>query len=326
MASVQFEDSVVQVPSGSSVLEALISEGHDIPNSCRAGSCQSCMLQATDGSIPAASQRGLKSTYVEQGMFLACCCHPEGDLTIQRRGDVAAVAGTVVEKSMLTDSVLRLRIKAALDYRAGQYVNLIRPEDGLTRAYSIASVADKDDYLEFHIRVYPDGQFSRWAKDTLALGDALNVQGPFGDCFYTPMDQDDSVILAGTGTGLAPLYGIVYDALRQGHMGSMHLFAGAKTTSDLYLVDELIALSHKYPTFSFTPVVMVDGGVMPEGVQVGDINAVIKAQYPKTTGMRAYFCGSETRVKNLRKQTFLGGASMQSIFCDLFTPAYQSDT
>ena len=324
MASVQFEDSIVQVPSGSSVLEALLEEGHDIPNSCRAGSCQSCMLQATDGDIPAAAQRGLKSTYVEQGMFLACCCHPEGDLKVQKRGDASAVTGTVVEKSMLNRSVLRLRIETELSYKAGQYVNLIR-EDGLSRAYSIASIP-AEGFLEFHLRVYPDGQFSRWAQDTLEVGQTLDVQGAFGDCFYTPMEQGDALLLGGTGTGLAPLYGIVRDALKQGHLGEIHLFAGAKTVDELYLVDELVELANTYPTLSFTPVVMVDGGALPEGTQVGDINAVIKEAYPNTSGMRAYFCGSESRVKSLRKQTFLGGASMQAIFCDLFTPAYQSDT
>ncbi len=322
MATVQFEDSAVDVASGSNLLEALLYAGHEIPNACRAGACQSCLMQVLDGELPAAAQQGLKATQKAQGYFLACCCEPQTDLKVQRNPASQSAMAVVVDKQLLPGRVLRLRLSTELDYRPGQFVNLVR-EDGLSRAYSLASVPELERELEVQIRIYDDGQFSQWALQTLAIGDALKVQGAFGDCFYTPENMQQPLLLAATGTGLSPLYGIARDALRLGHDGPIHLFAGARVAEDLYLDKELKALNSVYKNFTYTPVVL-EASEPVEDVLVGDINQVLKAQYPDTKGMRAYFCGSPERVQKLRKQTFLAGASMQDIHCDLFTPSSQA--
>lgn len=322
MATVQFEDSMVSVASGSNLLEALLHAGHDIPNACRAGACQSCMMQVLDGELPAAAQQGLKATQKAQGYFLACCCEPQTHLKVQRNPASQSVSAVVVDKQLLPGRVLRLRLSAELEYRPGQFVNLVR-EDGLSRAYSLASVPELEAELEVQIRIYEDGQFSQWALQDLAVGDTLKVQGAFGDCFYTDENMQQPLLLAGTGTGLSPLYGIVRDALRLGHDGPIHLFAGARVAEDLYLDKELKALASAYSNFTYTPVVL-EAEIQPDGIEVGDINQILKAHYPDTKGMRAYFCGSPERVQKLRKQTFLAGASMQDIHCDQFTPSSQA--
>ncbi len=321
MVSVRFEEADVTVKEGATLLEALLDAGHDIPNSCRAGACQSCMLQATEGTPPAAAQNGLKDTQKQQGYFLACRCEPEAPITVQRGAEAKTVPAVLVSKQLLTPGVLQLRLNAELDYLPGQYVNLMR-HDGLCRSYSIASVPGVDDYVELQLRIFPDGQFSQWALNDFVVGESIEMQGPFGDCFYTESDLTQPVLMAATGTGLAPLYGIVRDALQRGHTGDIQLMAGAKNAEGLYLVDELNALAERYANLTYTPVVLEDGD-LPAGCAVGDLNAVVKDKVADTKGYRAYFCGSEERVKKLRKQTFLAGANMQDIFCDLFTPSSQ---
>lgn len=321
MVSVRFEEADVAVSEGTTLLEALLDAGHDIPNSCRAGACQSCMLQATEGTPPAEAQKGLKETQKQQGYFLACRCEPETAITVQRGAASKTVPAVLVGKRLLTPSVLQLRFNADLDYLPGQYVNLLR-HDGLCRSDSIASVPGVDDYVELQLRIFPDGQFSQWALNDFVVGESIEMQGPFGDCFYTESDLSQPMLMAGTGTGLAPLYGIVRDALKRGHSGNIQLFAGAKNAEGLYLVDELKALAETYPNLTYTPVTLEQGD-LPVGCEVGDLNAVVKGKVADTKGYRAYFCGSEERVKKLRKQTFLAGANMQDIFCDLFTPSSQ---
>lgn len=321
MVSVRFEEADVAVSEGTTLLEALLDAGHDIPNSCRAGACQSCMLQATEGTPPAEAQKGLKDTQKQQGYFLACRCEPETAITVQRGAVSKTVSAVLVSKRLLTPSVLQLRFNTELDYLPGQYVNLLR-HDGLCRSYSIASVPGVDDYVELQLRIFPDGQFSQWALNDFMVGESIEMQGPIGDCFYTESDLSQPMLMAGTGTGLAPLYGIVRDALKRGHSGSIQLFAGAKNAEGLYLVDELKALAETYPNLTYTPVTLEQGD-LPVGCEVGDLNAVVKGKVADTKGYRAYFCGSEERVKKLRKQTFLAGANMQDIFCDLFTPSSQ---
>ncbi|WP_415889352.1 2Fe-2S iron-sulfur cluster-binding protein [Neptuniibacter sp. SY11_33] len=320
MVSVRFEEADITVKEGSNLLEALLDAGHDIPNSCRAGACQCCMLQATEGTPPTEAQKGLKETQKQQGYFLACRCQPNSEMSVQLNEQVSSTEGILISKQQLTDSVLQLKLKADIEYLAGQYINLVR-HDGLSRSYSIASVKSIDDHIELQLRIFADGQFSQWALNDFVLGENIELQGPFGDCFYTKTDSNQPIIMAGTGTGLAPLYGIVRDALKQGHTGPISLFAGAKNSAGLYLVEEIKALSEHYENLTYYPVVLEETGSEPDGCEIGDINAVVKNMIPNTKGYRAYFCGSEDRVKTLRKQTFLAGANMQDIYCDLFTPS-----
>lgn len=322
MVSIWFEEGEVAVDAGSTLLEALLDAGHDIPNGCRAGACQSCMLQVSEGDAPVEAQQGLKDTLKAQGYFLACKCTPEKGLKVKRGQAAETHTAILLSKDMLTPNVLRLRLQLDLDYRSGQYVNLIR-HDGLTRAYSLASVPEIDGFIELHLRVYENGQFSRWAQEEFMPGESIEVQGPFGDCFYTAGKIDQPLLLAATGTGLAPLYGILRDALNQGHIGDIHLYAGAYTREGLYLVDELRMLQKRFDTLKYTPVVVESSTTSDPSLVQGDLNAVVSAQHPDSKGYRAYFCGSEERVKKLRKQTFLSGANMQDIFCDLFTPSSQ---
>ena len=80
---------------------------------------------------------------------------------------------------------------------------------------------------------------SGWFHDDAHIGERVSVLGPSGDCFYVPGKEEQPLLLVGTGTGLAPLYGILRDALRHGHRGPIHLFHGALHKGGLYLVEEL---------------------------------------------------------------------------------------
>ena len=65
---------------------------------------------------------------------------------------------------------------------------------------------------------------------------------PKGNCFYIPDNPEQNLLLIGTGCGLAPLYGIIRDALAQGHRGAIKLYHGSKTVESLYMSKELKVL------------------------------------------------------------------------------------
>src|SRR5688572_8656788 len=161
MASVIYAGASHAAAPGEAVLDTLLRHGVPIANSCRAGACQSCLLRATAGAIPAIAQRGLKATLVEQGYFLSCVCVPEGDLRIEASAGLD-VDAAIASLERLTPTVLRarLRLPEPLAYRAGQYITLRRP-DGLSRSYSLASLPTEDT-LELHVRLAPEGQMSGW--------------------------------------------------------------------------------------------------------------------------------------------------------------------
>lgn len=323
MPTLTFEGQAYSLAQGQSVLEALEAAGCEIPHSCRAGACQACLMQTNPNDLPPGAQSGLKDTLVAQGYFLACQCRPQQDLTVRRVAEAAQrVTATVVAHQRLSEQVLRLRLQPAqsLDYHAGQYLMLWR-DALLGRSYSLASVPGLDgELLELHIRRVPGGAMSNWLFDSLQLGVQLSFQGPTGNCFYLAGQTDQPLLLMGTGTGLAPLYGIARDALAAGHQGEIHLYHGSTAADGLYLNSELLALTERYRQFHYHPVVREADGA-DALTRVGELDALALADHGKLANWRVYLCGPEALVQQLRKKCFLAGASMRAIHADAFVMA-----
>jgi len=318
MARLQYSGGVYETSPGESVLEALLRNGVEVSNSCRAGSCQSCLLRAAEGAVPEAAQKGLKSTLVEQGYFLSCVCRPEADLVLEPAGglDVPAV---IAGLERLTPTVLRVRLRpeAPFSYRPGQYVTL-RRDDGLARSYSLASLP-ADGAIELHVRRAPSGRMSGWLFEDARENQPVTLRGPAGDCFYTAGNPEQPLLLAGTGTGLAPLLGICRDALRQGHRGLIRLYHGALNPAGLYLREELTALAAGNPNLEYKPVTL-EGGE-PEGIATGALDQIILRDQPKLSGWRGFVCGDPSIVGLLQKKLFLAGIGSREIFADAFVEA-----
>lgn len=301
---------------GEAVLDTLLRHNVPVSNSCRAGACQSCMLRASAGTISPQAQRGLKATLVEQGYFLSCSMVPEDDLLIEPATGIEMRA-SIASLERLTPTVLRarLRLPEPLAYRAGQYVTL-RRDDGLSRSYSLASLPNEDT-LELHVRLAPHGRMSGWLFNEARAGDALTLRGPAGDCFYTAGKADQPLLLAGTGTGLAPLAGILRDALRNGHAGPIHLYHGSRTREGLYLQAEIEALTLINANLHYRTIVPEDDDVSTAAALVG----AIAGDHPSLAGWRGFICGNPPAVSALKKKLFLSGMSSREIFSDAFLEA-----
>jgi CDP-4-dehydro-6-deoxyglucose reductase, E3 len=316
MPTVTYAGASYPAAPGEAVLDTLLRQGLPIANSCRAGACQSCLLRAVNGPVPAIAQRGLKATLVEQGYFLSCVCVPASDLRIEPAGGLE-IEASIASLERLTSTVLRarLRLPAPLVYRAGQYVTL-RRRDGLSRSYSLASLPDEDT-LELHVRLAPHGRMSGWLFNEAQAGHMVTVRGPAGDCFYTNGSLEQPLLMIGTGTGLAPLAGICRDALRQGHVGPIHLYHGARSAEGLYLQAELHALGQAYANFHYDTVVPD-----AEGVSTADAIAKLLAErHSVLKGWRGFICGNPPAVSMLKKKMFMAGMPAREIFADAFLEA-----
>ncbi len=312
MPTVRYGDIASELRDQESALDALLRSGASVSYSCKAGSCGSCMLRAIEGDVPAQAQVGLKDSWKARGYFLACVCHPEGDLTVTGVDTDAQVPAHVTAMEPLSADVVRVRVRcdAPFEFRAGQYVTLVR-EDGLARSYSVASLPAEAN-LELHIRLLPNGCMSEWLRSEARVGDAVRILGPSGDCFYVPGHPEQPLLLVGTGTGLAPLYGILRDALQQGHTGPIHLFHGALRAEGLYLREELAQLAEAQANFEYVPS-LFDAD--------GPIDQVILRRFPKLSGHRAFLCGDPAIVQSLKKKLFLQGMELRDIHADAFLPA-----
>jgi NAD(P)H-flavin reductase/ferredoxin len=318
MFKLTIEDKTVSCQSDETVLEALLREEVNISYACKKGTCHSCLVRSPDTVPPAAAQVGLKNTLKKQNHFLACMCHPEQDMRIKLPDQSDFYTeGTVVVNEMLNRNTLLLIItfKDAFEFNAGQFVNLQRT-DGLTRSYSIANIPQASNTLEFHIRRLPGGRFSEWLHDDIKVGDTIAVSEARGHCFYLPERNEQGILLVGTGTGLAPLAGILTDALAHGHTGPIYLFHGSREAEDLYRIDEMRQLSEQHPNFHYFP--CISSSHVPEGFSHGRAHDVALATLADLKDWRVFLCGHPDMVNQMKIMTFLKGASSADIYADAF--------
>jgi NAD(P)H-flavin reductase len=320
MPKLRIAENTVDFACGETVLDALEGAGIHVPNSCRTGVCQSCLMQACSGDVPEEAQSGISSAKRELGYFLACVCRPTSDLEVAHLGESEAITATFTAIRRCPGDVLEVRLRTAtpLDYRGGQFVTLLR-EDGLARPYSLASVRGADE-LELHVRHYPGGAMSGWLA-TAPVGATIEVRGPLGECFYVADDLDRPLLLVGTGTGLAPLYGILREALGAGHRGPITLLHGARRASDLYHREELARLAAEHENLEVIASALSVEDADDVLATPIDTLAIKHANKLASTSARIYLCGAPELVNGLRRRLFIAGIPLRSILADAFLPA-----
>jgi ferredoxin-NADP reductase/ferredoxin len=304
-----------------SVLDCLTAQGAAIPSSCRSGVCQTCLMQVTEGRVPEKAQAGIKPTLAAQGYFLACSCYPEDDIavTLPEKG-MGKITATVSHIELLNADILGIKIKptGSFEYKAGQFINLYKDE-ATARSYSLASVPSLDDELYLNVRKVPGGLVSKWVFENLKAGDSITISEAAGDCFYIPGNAEQNILLIGTGSGLAPLYGIIRDALLNGHTGQIKLYHGSYNTTGLYLVTELRKLAQLHANFSYIPCLSEQAA--SDGYAQGMVLDVALRDNPNLSGWRVFLCGNPDMVNAAKREAYLSGAAINDIYADPFLTA-----
>jgi NAD(P)H-flavin reductase/ferredoxin len=304
--------------AGETVLECLLRHGVNVPYSCRSGVCHSCMMRSVTGTPAIESQKGLKSSLVSQNYFLPCLCHADRDMEITLP-DMAGLrfSTEVVSIDSVSSGIKRLRLRRphGFNYHAGQFLTLYNP-DNIGRSYSLASIPVLDPFLELHVRLVPNGVVSSWVNKSLKVGEQVSISEAIGTCFYEANQPQQSMILIGTGSGLAPLYGIVRDALHHGHQGTIKLYHGSSSMEGIYLRQELVQLSQNHRNFQYIP--CVSRSVDDSNVLQGRASVIAMEQNPDLSGWRAYICGEPDMVNDTSRAVFLAGVSLKEIYSDPF--------
>lgn len=316
---VSFAGRDYDLQPGESVLEGLARHGVRLPSACQAGVCHACLVRAVRGDPGPESVRGLKPTWRARGYFLACVARPRRDLTVAAAGADTLTPAAVRSTRWLGPGVLGVRVvpRRPLSFRPGQHVTLRRPDD-VVRAYSIANLPAeaRRDGLEFHVRVHDRGTMSCWLART-APGAPVWLGEPAGECFYLPGDPDGPLLLAGTGTGIAPLLAVARDALAHGHRGPVVVAHGAARPSGLYLGGDgpPRCLRDASATLRWRSC------ALSRGDDIADAVTEELAALGDPAGCRAYLCGGRRSVARMRKALFLAGMSLRDVALDEFLPA-----
>jgi len=322
---VLFENTSYDLLPGETVLAGLERQGVPLPSFCRTGVCQTCLMRATSGRPPPSSQVGVAATWAERGCFLACQCVPEGPLAVERCDVVGTFASRVTRVAELSPRVLRveLAVPEGFEYRAGQFLQLERA-GGVMRPYSIASLPGSP-HLELHVALWAAGAMSQWLRT--ATGQPVTLRSPFGECFYLEREPERPLLLAGTGTGLAPLLGVTRAALAAGHRGPIHLYHGSTSAAGLYLWSELRELVAAAPQLRVWGSVLATPGEPQPAAPAAEARQALRYQPLDRLilddpldcfACRVYLCGDPELVQRLRKRVYLCGAPLARIHCDPF--------
>jgi len=317
MSTVAFNNQSYTIEPQESVLQCLLRHEVDYPNSCQAGICQSCLIKVKDGEINPAWQAGLPETLKAQGYFLACLAKPETPLEVSTPESIECeVNAQIIDINSLNYNVMRvtLHVGNLKDWTPGQYLSLINPE-GTIRSYSIANIPEQEGFIELHVKIYPHGSMGQWLANKATKHAEVKLRGPFGRCFYyNPEQLAFNMLLAGTGTGLAPLIAIIKSALNNKHQGIITLVHGGLADEDIYYKEELEMLSLLFPSFVYDPCVLQSQGRYPEASI--EQRTLMHLNQPKET--RVYVCGPKETTDKLKKQIFLAGVPSQAILSDVF--------
>jgi CDP-4-dehydro-6-deoxyglucose reductase, E3 len=313
---------------GETLLEAGLRAGLALPYECRNGGCGLCMCTVVRGEVEqgAFQPSVLTDALRAQGKALLCCASPLTDVEIEvdapAKGRVATLYEARVQSlERLAPDVMRVWLAlpggARFEFEAGQYVNVVL-DDGQRRAFSCANPPHENELIELHVRLIPGGRFTTYVFETLAVGDVLRFEGPFGR--FTLRESTKPILFVAGATGFAPVKSIVEDAWRRGVERQMHLYWGVRRQQDLYMLELVERWRREHANFTATPVLSGDVESGWAGRR-GLVHEAMLADYPDLRGVEVYVCGSVKMVETAVPAFLARGLSEEACISDAFLPA-----
>lgn len=321
----------VRCPEATTILDACLAHGLPMPYNCRSGECGECIADLRAGEIeelPGADPAVFTDGDRASGRILTCMCYPRSDLEIdiKLRDGIAApkiehVSGVVEDIRRHGQNVVEIRLATPrpLDYRPGQYFAWRLPGIAPNRSFS-AATRPGGDAVVFHVRIYPDGKVGDYVKARLALGDTVDLIGPYGHFGFTENDHRPAICVAG-GTGMAPLHAALDAAFHAGDRRSIRYFYGARTQQDLYCLDSMAAWQAAHPTFRFVPVLSDEPPDSGWTGERGLVTDVLSREIGAVFGAEGYLCGPPAMIDAAIEICLTAGLLEDDIYYDKFAPA-----
>ncbi len=325
----------IDVAEDQTILRAAAEQGVMLMHGCKEGQCASCksfILDGDDVDHDRYSTFALPDYEKEEGFTLLCRAHAYEDLTIEllnydeemihsglpiQQAEVEVIANDRVTHDMRHLVVRLTDPDQPLKFFPGQYLDFAIPGTDETRSFSMANTSAREGRLEFVVKIYPGGLFSRFLDAQVAVGDRLGVTGPFG--VFTLRDNPNAeLVFVGGGAGMAPILSLLRSMAERGIDRKATYYYGARRRRDLCFDAELRELSGRLPNLRYVPALSEPGDDGWDG-ETGLITDVLRRAGHDLAGADAYVCGPPPMVEAALELLPALGVAGKRVFYDKFT-------
>jgi len=330
--TLNFADGVTHsfnVAPNSNILDAAIEAQMPVLYQCRSGSCSSCICNLAEGdaaNLPGASSTLMANEYAS-GQRLLCVSQANSDCTFNLGYGSEVGASAAHEFHAFVDSVeriasnvVKLTLELAegewLEFRPGQFMQIVVPGLGVLRSYSPSSTQVDLPKLEFLIRLLPGGAMSSFLENDVETDQVLTLSGPYGAFFLREEHKRAPHIFVAGGTGLAPILSMI-DTLRQsgGRKPPMLMTFGCAVPEALFSLDEIELRKQWLPTLEAR--ICVDREAT-EGLHQGSPVSALRDGDVTSPDTVAYLCGPQPMIDAATARLIELGVKSENIFAEQF--------
>lgn len=329
----QKDGAVCEQAEGDTILRAALRAGLGLAYECNSGGCGGCKFELVEGEIETlwTDAPGLTARDRQRGKHLACQCRAKGDVTIKAatapeyqpqirpRRQRAKLLGS----TDITHDIREFRFQAGqdADFMPGQFAMLDLPGLDSSRAYSMSNTGNGRGEWHFQVRRVANGRGTQTLFESLAEGDEIGIDGPYGVAYLRTESPRDLVCVAG-GSGLAPMVSIARGAAEAGMLANrkLYFFYGARTPRDVCGEAFLQELAGFAENIVYVPVVSMPGDDNAWQGETGFVHqAMVRILPAALANYEFYFAGPPPMTQALQELLMLEGkVPFQQIHFDRF--------
>jgi ferredoxin-NADP reductase len=203
-------------------------------------------------------------------------------------------------------------------FQPGQHVNVSAEVNGrrVTRSYSLTNTPTRSRRMSITIKRVEGGALSTHLVQHARVGDVLGIGPAFGE-MTLPAQPQGSWLLLAAGSGITPLMGLTRALADRNMPVDLTLLYWVKTHAELCFLQELRALSARFPRFRLQVIVTHEAPTVTGEAQ-GLISAEQLAELvPELGKQQVLACGPGGFIETARELCI---GRTQSFIAEGFTP------
>ena len=212
-------------------------------------------------------------------------------------------------------------------FLAGQYLNIHLTINGMpvNRAYSISSSPKnaREGYYELTLKYVQDGLVSRYVLDNWKEGDEVELSGPAGTFYYSPLRDAKTVVCLAGGSGITPFLSLA-NAIADGDEDfRMILLYGSRTEDAILYKAEFDRLAKD----DRIQVVHVLSDEEKPGFEHGFISADLIREYaPAGEPYSVFVCGPQGMYRFVDREIEKLGLARKYVRHELFGEVHDAQS